>query len=552
MWSAPSTDNTRRRLATLALVSALVLVVGTGAAAARSGSSLDELAARSGFARKDAVSPSAPSGLALTSVAATTVSLSWQPSRDNRRVKGYVLYRDGAFVVARSRTSTTFQGLVCGRTYRLGVAAFDAAGNQSDVASLSASTSPCPDTLAPTRPANVTQTGATGTTISLFWSRSLDDVGVAGYGLYLAGVPIGNAAGTSFVVTGLKCGTSHMLGIDSYDSAGNRSAVTSVFASTSACPVTATVPLSPPPPAPAPTPQAVTPPPPSPAPAPPTPTPPPPTPPASRNELAVYAGPGDPAGVAAFGTWLGRTPTRAVDFLDHRYGWTGIENPGWMMKAWAGNPYKLTISVPLLPAGAGTLQQGAAGAYNASFDRLARALVSAGRGDSILRLGWEFNGNWMPWQARNDPAAYAAYWRQVVNTMRAVPGQSFKFDWCPNLGWEISESSYPGDAYVDYIGQDVYDPLGNWGGSWSTLQTFDWGLNWHRDFARAHGKPMSFPEWGLWGVDNPDFIQRMHDWIRQNNVAYHSYFNVDYSGRHELAHFPQARARFQALFGVLP
>lgn len=264
----------------------------------------------------------------------------------------------------------------------------------------------------------------------------------------------------------------------------------------------------------------------------------------------MYQGPGDPAGVAAFGTWLGRRPARVVDFLDHRRGWAGIENPAWMTQAWAGSPYKLLISVPLLPAGTGTLQQGAAGAYNGSFDKLGRALVSAGRGDSILRLGWEFNGNWMPWQARNDPAAYAAYWRQVVNTMRAVPGQAFKFDWCPNLGWEISESSYPGDAYVDYIGLDVYDPQGNWGGTWATVQTYAWGLNWHRDFARAHGKPMTFPEWGLWNQDNAAFIDSMAAWIKQNNVAYHSYFDADVSARHQLDHFPQARARFQALFGA--
>jgi chitodextrinase len=240
VWSPPSTGKPRRRLVPLALVVVLVLVVSTDALASRSWSSQRKLD-RSGFARRDAQPPSAPSGLGLTRVTATTLSLSWRPSRDNRGLRGYVISRD-ATLVATTRTSTTLRGLACGRTYTLGVAAVDTSGNSSRVASLSASTSPCPDRLAPTRPANVIQTAATDTTISLLWSRSLDDVGVAGYGMYLNRVPIGSARGTSFVATGLKCGTSYSLGIDSYDSARNRSAVTSVFASTSACPVTVAVP----------------------------------------------------------------------------------------------------------------------------------------------------------------------------------------------------------------------------------------------------------------------------------------------------------------------
>ena len=257
MWSAPSTDQSPRPLVALAVAAALVLIAGPEAAdAGRSWSSLEKLSGESSFSRYDATPPSAPTGLALTNATATTLSLTWQRSHDNQRMKGYALYRDGQFVARTSRTSMTFQGLACGRTYRLDVAAFDAAGNQSGPAGVSASTSPCPDTSAPTQPANITQTGATQTTISLFWSPSLDDVGVAGYGLYRGGVLIGTAAATNFVVGGLACGTSYPLGIDSYDSAGNRSAITSFFASTSACPVPPPVTTSPPSaPPPAPTPQ---------------------------------------------------------------------------------------------------------------------------------------------------------------------------------------------------------------------------------------------------------------------------------------------------------
>jgi chitodextrinase len=536
VWSAPSTDNLRRQLATLALLVPLVLVAGTDAATARSWSSVDELAARSGFARIDLTPPSTTTGLTLTKVTATSLSLSWQPSHDDRKLSGYALYRDGIFVVARSRTAATFHGLACGRTYRLGVAAFDAAGNESEVASLSASTSPCPDTLAPTQPANLTQTGATGSTISLFWSPSLDDVSVAGYGLYRDGVRIGTATGTSFVVEGLACGTSYMLGIDSYDSAGNRSAITSVFASTSPCLFTTTPTASPP-----------SPPPPPPA-TPPAPTPPPAPLPSTTAELGVYRGSGRPDLVAEFGTWLGRQPTIAVDFLP----WENVPDPTWWAQQWKGTGYKVSYSVPMLPTSGGSFAACTSGSYDAKWRGLATVLVREGAATSILRIGWELNGEWMSWYAGGDPAGYAACFRRVVNTVRSVAGQQFKFDWNQTRGRTLIPAAYPGDAYVDYIGTDPYDypPANGTAQQRWTLLLAD--LNGVRDFALQHGKSISFPEWGLWGQENTLYIDNLAAWFRQNNVAYHAYFDYDAVALHRLSHFPQASARFAALFGPLP
>jgi chitodextrinase len=317
VWSAPSTDKRRRWLAPLVVV--VVLLAGAEAAAARSWSSLDQLAGRAAFVKHDWIPPSTPAGLALTRVTATSLSLSWQPSHDNRRLRGYALYRDDTFVIARSRASATFTGLTCGRAYRLGVAAVDAAGNQSDVASVTASTTACPDTLAPTEPANVTQTGATATTISLFWSPSLDDVGVAGYGLYRDGVRIGSSTPTSFVVANLACGTSYRLGIDSYDSAGNRSAVTSVFASTSTCPLVPTASSTPSPP-PAPIPQAT--------PLPPTVTPPsPPSPaplvPAGFGVSSSYTYPWMDSGTQSF--YAEKLASLGAGWFRYGFEWSGVE-----------------------------------------------------------------------------------------------------------------------------------------------------------------------------------------------------------------------------------
>jgi chitodextrinase len=190
-------------------------------------------------ARRDRIAPTTPTSLTVTAATGTSLSLSWKPSTDNRLVKGYDLFRDGVKVGTSAGTSYTFAGLACGRAYTLGVRAYDAAGNRSAVATVVASTSACPDTSPPSTPANLAQTGATGTSIVLSWTRSLDDVGVAGYGLYRDGVKVGSTLTTTFFsYSGLACGTSYTLAVDAYDWAGNRSAMAAVAASTSICPDT--------------------------------------------------------------------------------------------------------------------------------------------------------------------------------------------------------------------------------------------------------------------------------------------------------------------------
>ena len=52
----------------------------------------------------------------------------------------------------------------------------------------------------------------------------------------------------------------------------------------------------------------------------------------------------------------------------------------------------------------GTLAQGATGAYNSSYVTLAQTLVAGGQANAYLRLGWEFDGSWMPWAATTPNA----------------------------------------------------------------------------------------------------------------------------------------------------
>src|SRR5579862_567613 len=91
------------------------------------------------------------------------------------------------------------------------------------------------DTTPPSTPTNLTETGSTGTSISLSWTASTDNVGVTGYDLYENGSSTGTTASTSATFSGLTCGTSYTLAVDAFDAAGNKSGQASGSFSTGAC-----------------------------------------------------------------------------------------------------------------------------------------------------------------------------------------------------------------------------------------------------------------------------------------------------------------------------
>src|SRR4029078_9247540 len=78
-------------------------------------------------------------------------------------------------------------------------------------------------------------TGATRTAIQAKWNASTDNVGVAGYGTYVANARVGTSTVTNASFGGLQCGTTYTLAIDAADAAGNRSAASTMTAATAAC-----------------------------------------------------------------------------------------------------------------------------------------------------------------------------------------------------------------------------------------------------------------------------------------------------------------------------
>jgi chitodextrinase len=186
----------------------------------------------------DTQPPSAPSALSVTGATTASIDLSWAASSDNVGVTGYGRYRNGVLLMTAAGTSHTFSGVACDTTYTLAVDATDSAGNRSSRASVAASTAPCPtasDTQPPSTPTGLNVSAVTQTSATLSWQASSDDVGVVGYGRYRDGVLVSSGSGTSFVFSGLSCGTRYLLAVDAYDGAGNRSGRASSSATTSAC-----------------------------------------------------------------------------------------------------------------------------------------------------------------------------------------------------------------------------------------------------------------------------------------------------------------------------
>jgi hypothetical protein len=245
--------------------------------------------------------------------------------------------------------------------------------------------------------------------------------------------------------------------------------------------------------------------------------------------VGFYAGYGNQVGVHDIAGLLKHPVVQAMDFLDGS-SWSTIESsPAKVVPGWDAAGYQMTWSIPILPNTGASLRVGATGAYNRHFASVASYLVAHGQALATIRLAWEFNGFWFTWSAISCRSCFVAYWRQVVGTMRSVPGSNFRFEWTPVAGlapYPLAEA-YPGNAWVDLVGLDIYDEVYHARSGpqrWHALLTETSGLNWVAAFASSHHKALALPEWGLGfppagGGDNPYYITRMAQYIAAHDVV---------------------------------
>lgn len=83
----------------------------------------------------DKEAPTVPGTLASKVQTKSTITLQWNASADNVKVKEYEIYRDGKKIGTSNKTSFTDKGLVSGKAYSYVVKAVDTSGNVSDASS---------------------------------------------------------------------------------------------------------------------------------------------------------------------------------------------------------------------------------------------------------------------------------------------------------------------------------------------------------------------------------------------------------------------------------
>src|SRR3989344_408882 len=314
------------------------------------------------------------------------------------------------------------------------------------------------------------------------------------------------------------------------------------------------------------------------------------------DKLGIYPCNGDgPTQVSCYNNmaaWLGRNTSPQIPYVVLMTDGASpdmMSGNGWGTMVQAGsfqtlNPKPtIVLSVPLAFGSDGCNYSNvhtkscfgpvANGSYDSQYQQLMQYFINGGyQNNIIIRLGWEYDGDWMPWASMRDYEGFKSAYRHVHDVLKAkIPSLKFDLegdplpDNYPGIGGSLTThwtNSYPGDQYVDILGLDVYAGTNyTWPSLQERLQT---GLN----YAKQHGKTVSFPEWGLKKPDDPTFIQNMHDWFNSlpssgaGSLEYQSYFNQDttdtegangalflinpYSSQTVL---PQSAAKFKELFG---
>jgi hypothetical protein len=273
--------------------------------------------------------------------------------------------------------------------------------------------------------------------------------------------------------------------------------------------------------------------------------------------LGAYVG-NDPSDFAAFSQWLGR-PVDKVLFYLNDWSWAAFDSSvPWATALWKDAGADVIWSVPLVVQGS-SLEQAAAGAFDSHYRLAAKALAQSAQGDGpiYVRVGWEFNGDWMPWSAKGHEAAFIGAFRDLVQTFRGVSDR-FSFVWDVNVGGGVinPETAYPGDAYVDVIGSDFYYNL-QWDSAdghaaFQSKVDGPYGLQWQQDFAAAHHKATAVSEWGVQSDNAEAYIQDAARWFADHGMAFQNYWETnmaDFNGAFHTGQNPHSGAAFKAAFG---
>jgi hypothetical protein len=241
--------------------------------------------------------------------------------------------------------------------------------------------------------------------------------------------------------------------------------------------------------------------------------------------LGGYTGYDDEAGEAAFITAIGGNPAKSVlvDYSNSTQttwplqigNYSGLVN----YLTWPGTKcWSFAIAISGDPLDWASILSGSVDTYlNAQFTWAFANNVP------IMKPAWEFNlpTASTPWgvggaDTTGNRAGFIAVWRYLWNLAEAIAPGFFIWWWNPTIGLAtntpltgILTNYYPGDAYVDGVGADIYNsypPSDVWPGdaTWLTDMTTGNDPNWNElvAFCGAHNKDLIIPEWAPWPFSN--------------------------------------------------
>jgi len=116
------------------------------------------------------------------------------------------------------------------------------------------------------------------------------------------------------------------------------------------------------------------------------------------------------------------------------------------------------------------------------------------------------------------------------------PASLLTIVWNPVAGISLASEFYPGNAYVDMVGNDMYA---------STRGVASYSAN-EQLYRRYASKPYALPEWGLQGIDDETFVQKICAFLKSRaRTKLAAYYEARPRSRFDLANKPKSRAVYK-------
>ncbi|WP_043614603.1 glycosyl hydrolase family 18 protein [Nonomuraea candida] len=164
--------------------------------------------------------PGAPGDLRSPARTTKTVTLAWNAATPGSLpIVGYEVYNGSSPAASVTGTTATVSGLTPSTAYTFTVKAKDRKGTLSPASSpLTVTTrDPADDTQPPTAPGDLRSTAKTSSSVTLAWTASSDNSGIASYDLYNGSSVATTVTGTTAVVSGLSPSTEYSFTVKARD-----------------------------------------------------------------------------------------------------------------------------------------------------------------------------------------------------------------------------------------------------------------------------------------------------------------------------------------------